>query len=120
MFPRFYPVDHLDHFDHFFLHIFDYNFDRFFLIFHRKKALRALNERLTQMQQKSSQQEMESIDGWPLLENESTPSSTPSASVSEINNKESNENEADSDSDKNSQESFVKVPKGTDSDPLSD
>ena len=32
MFPRFYPVDHLDHFDHFFLHIFDYNFDRFFLI----------------------------------------------------------------------------------------
>jgi len=86
----------------------------------RKKALRALNERLTQMQQKSSQQEMETIDGWPLLENESTPSSTPSASVSETNNKESHENEADSDSDKNSQESFVKVPKGTDSDPLSD
>ena len=96
--------------------------------------MRALNERLTQMQQKNNQDEMGSIDGWPLVD-EDTSGSGASKSAHQDNPVMSSimDNGVggdggsgngvsgdDTDSDKNSADSFVKVPKGTESDPLSD
>lgn len=90
----------------------------------RKKALRALNERLTQMQQKNSQDEIESIDGWPVIEDDHNNTSggttiSGNANQDSINNattasvhSDVNGVDDDTDSDKNSADSFVKIPKG--------
>jgi len=88
-----------------------------FTLHYRKKALRALNERLTQIQQKNSNEEMDSIDGWPVIEDENVENDV--NSVNNITSTKEEEND-DIDSDKNSADGFVKIPKGTDSDPLSD
>ena len=96
--------------------------------------MRALNDRLSQMQQKNNQDEMESIDGWPLVDENNSSSTTSApmmeASPSSLSTQQDNSINggvvdgsggiSDDDSDKNSADSFVKVPKGTESDPLSD
>ena len=94
--------------------------------------MRALNDRLSQMQQKNNQDEMESIDGWPLVDENNSSSTTSApimvASPSSLSTQQDNSINGGvvdgsggiSDDDKNSADSFVKVPKGTESDPLSD
>ena len=60
---------------------------------------------------------MESIDGWPVIEDDKVEKSVNGVTNGTTTKEE--ENDDDIDSDKNS-DGFVKVPKGTDSDPLSD